>query len=110
MDGIPGEVWKYDGEELEGWRLWSFYNRVWKGEGWPEEWKERKIIPIIKKREGDRVEDYRGITIMTSQYKIYAAILAERLKEELEKGAIVPSNQAGFRKGMETIDNIYNTF
>lgn len=109
MDGIPGVVWKYGGEELERW-LWSFYNRVWKGEGWKEESKEGKIVPIIKKGEGNRMEDYRGITIMTSAYKVYAAILAERLKEELEKGAIVPPNQAGFRKGVGTIDIHFKLF
>lgn len=39
IDGIPGEAWKYGGTNTMEW-TWIFYNRVWKGEGWPEEWKE----------------------------------------------------------------------
>ncbi|XP_067204108.1 regulator of nonsense transcripts 3B-like [Linepithema humile] len=39
IDGITGEAWKYGGEEMEEW-IWGYCNRIWKGEGWPEEWKE----------------------------------------------------------------------
>jgi len=42
---------------------------VWKGEGWPEEWKEGVIILIVKKGEGRKVEEYRGITLMITLYK-----------------------------------------
>jgi len=27
-DGIPNEVWKYGGEELENWVTWEFYNKI----------------------------------------------------------------------------------
>lgn len=53
------------------------------------------------------VEDYRGVTIMPSLYKIYAEMLAGRLREELEEKGVLPPNQAGFRKEISTIDNIY---
>jgi len=81
IDGIPGEVWKYEGEEMEKW-IGEFCVRVWKGEWWPEEWKEGIIVPIVKKGEGQRVEEYRGVTLLTSAYKLYVMILAERLNEE----------------------------
>lgn len=54
VDEIPGETWKYGIEEVEKW-IWSFCNRTWKREGWPEGWKEGLIVPIVKKGEGDRV-------------------------------------------------------
>lgn len=56
IDGIPGEVWKHGGEEIEEW-VWRYCNRIWKGEGWPQNWREGVIISIIKKGEGERVED-----------------------------------------------------
>lgn len=34
-------------------------------------------------------------------------VLAEKLKEEVETKRIIPQNQAGFRDGMGTMDNIY---
>ena len=105
-DGIPSEVWKYGGEELVG-SLWKICNKAWKGEEWPREWREGVVIPIIKKGEGLTVEQYRRVTLTQTAYKVYTAVLAERLKGEIEDRKILPSSQAGFRKIWRTIDNIY---
>lgn len=56
MDGNLNEVWRY-GREIREW-VRHFCNRVWKGKGWPEEWKKGVIVPIIKKGEGAMVENY----------------------------------------------------
>lgn len=48
--------------------MWDFCNKVWRGEGWPEKWKKGIIVPIIKKGEGEAVENYRGITLMSFLY------------------------------------------
>jgi len=85
----------------------GFCNKVWKGGGWPESWKEGVIVPIVKKGEGERVKDHRGVTLLSTLYKVYVAVLAEKLREEMERKGIIPPNQTGFRKGMGTVDNIY---
>lgn len=51
---------------------------------------------------------YRGVTLMTTLYKIYASALVEKLREEDEQKAVIPHNQTGFSKGIGTIDNIHN--
>lgn len=84
MDELPNEVWKYGGKEMERW-AWEVCKSVWKGEGWPVEWKEGVIIPILKKGKGEAVEEYRGVTLMPSLYKVYAAVLAGRLEEKLKR-------------------------
>lgn len=48
IDGIPGEIWKYGGEDIKV-LAWGFCYKIWKGEGWPEGWIEGAIVPIIKK-------------------------------------------------------------
>lgn len=53
------------------------------------------------------MENYRGISLLNIGYKIYAMMLERRLKEEINKRNIIPDNQAGFRKGRSTTDNIY---
>ena len=64
-------------------------------------------MPIVKKGEGRTVEEYRGVTLMPSLYKIYTTISARRLEEEVEGKGMIPQNQTGFRKGLGTVDNIY---
>lgn len=65
------------------------------------------IVLIVKKREKEGVEKYGRVTLMPTLYKIYAIILAERIKEETERKGMIPHNKTGFTAGMGTIDNIY---
>jgi len=44
---------------------------------------------------------------MSSAYKIYATVLAGRIREEVEEKGILTANQTGFRKGMGTVDSIF---
>lgn len=44
---------------------------------------------------------------MPSMYKIYALVLTERLRKEVEGKGMLSKNQVGFRKGKETMDNIF---
>jgi len=105
VDEVPNEVWKYGGEDLVRW-VWGLCNRIWRGEGWPEKWKEGVIVPIVKRGRREGVKDYRGVILMPTLYKIYTAALAERLREEIEEKGLIPPNQAGFRRGMGT-DKIF---
>lgn len=48
---------------------------------------------------------YREVTLMPTLYRVYMAVLAEKITENMEEKGIIPHNQTGFRKGMGTIDN-----
>lgn len=41
-------------------------------------------MSILKKGKGGKVEDYRGVMLTQMAYKVYAAVLTERLREEVE--------------------------
>lgn len=106
IDGLPEEVWRYGGKELERWAE-EFLDKIWRGEGWPESWRKGLIVTIVKRGERRKVADYRGITLMPSMYKLYRMILAKKLREEMEGKGVIPQTQTGFRKGMGTIDIIH---
>lgn len=80
-------------------------NKIWRDGGIPEEWNKGIICPIFKKGEEDDVRNYRGITLMNTTYKIYANLLNEKLKEEIE--GKLEEGQFGFRAGRGTTDAIY---
>ena len=84
MNEMPNEVWKYGGKEMRE-CVWVMCNRVWKGEGWPELWKQGVVVPIVKRGKGEVVKDYRVVTLMPTLYKIYVAVLLERLKKDVEE-------------------------
>jgi len=53
------------------------------------------------------VTNYRGVTLLCTAYKIYAAVLAERLRQQIEREGLLPETQAGFRIRRSTVDNVY---
>lgn len=66
-----------------------------------------KLLRYNKKGDRKKAENYRGITLMDTGYKVMAMILEERLRKETERLGIIPETQAGFRKKRSGIDNIY---
>lgn len=57
------------------------------------------MVLIINKERKGKVGEYREVTLMPSIYK-YAAVLAERLRVEMERRGLLSGNQTEFRKGM----------
>ena len=74
IDQIPAELIKAGGRTicLEIHKLITY---IWKKEKRPEEWKESIIIPIHKK--GDKIDcnNYGGISLLPTTYKILSNIL-----------------------------------
>lgn len=65
------------------------------------------IVPIVKKWERRKVGDYKGVTLMDTLYKIYASVLAKKLRVEMQEKGMLGEGQIGFRKGRGAIDNVY---
>jgi len=80
LNGINVALVKYSGS-LFHLRLLHFLNMCWKLLRTPKEWSKAKIISIYKKGDRTDTNNYRGISLLDTIYKIYAKILNERLKQ-----------------------------
>jgi hypothetical protein len=65
-------------------RLLRFLNIVWDGEEPPEDWKKAIVISIYKKGDRKDCENYRGISLLNSVYKIYTNIIKNKLSRHYE--------------------------
>ena len=63
-------------------------------------------MPIWKRGDRNVVENYRGVTLTSTAYKIYANIVNERIIKELDENEGWSRSQAGFRRGRGTIENV----
>ena len=54
------------------------------------------------------MENYRGITLLSVVGKLFTYILNNRLNDWAENYNVCIEAQAGFRKGMDMTDNIFN--
>ena len=71
----------------------------------PEEWKESIIVPIHKKGDKTDCNNYRGISLLPTTYKILSNILLSRLTPYAKE--IIGDHQCGFRRNRSTIDHIF---
>lgn len=56
------------------------------------------MILLCKERKPKIAGNFRRITLLNTAYKLYAAVLNEKLKTEIESKEILSDTQAGFRK------------
>ena len=106
IDAIPNEAWIYGGEDLIN-NLICVIGKVWDGEEIPEDWETAIIVPLYKKGDANKLSNYRGISLLSSEYKLYTEVILGRLQNEVDKEKLLPEGQAGFTKGISTTDNIY---
>lgn len=70
-------------------KLKEVIRRVQREEEFLEEWR-KVIIPIHKKVNLNKMENYKRITLLYTAYKLYASMLTERLKQEAEERDLLP--------------------
>lgn len=74
----------------------QFLNNCWSQKQTPQEWKVAAVVPIFKK--GDRTisNNYRGISLLNSGYKVYSKITNNRLKNIVH--SVLCEEQNGFQR------------
>lgn len=83
------------------------FNKIYDNGHFPEVWSDGYVIPLHKKGSVNEVENYRGITLLSTLGKLFTRVLNNRLGEWAEKYGVLIEAQAGFRAGMGTVDNIF---
>lgn len=103
-DGIVAEVLKTGGKVLQE-NLFSLILEVWQQEQMPSQWQVAVICPIHKKGDKSKCSNYRGISLLSVCYKVFAKILQKRLTPIAEN--LIGEYQCGFRKNRSTTDQIF---
>ena len=105
-DSITAELLKGANERcIEA--LWKVFKRCYEEEELPEEWARGLVVPIPKTTDGRKIENYRGISLMSIVGKVFVSVLNARLKTWMEKHRVVVEEQAGFREGHAAVDQVY---
>lgn len=85
--------------------LCEVMNNILQGGNIPNTWKE-VYITLIPKQEADpsNVKNYRPISLLNNDYKLFSDILANRLKQILKE--VIHKDQAGFLPERQLKDNV----
>ena len=87
--------------------LVDVFNSILDAGYFPDSWSEGFIVPILKKNDPKNVNNYRGITLVSTFSKIFTSILNKRLSNWAESNNVLSDAQFGFRKGRSTVDAIF---
>ncbi|BHF85091.1 hypothetical protein SprV_1002824900 [Sparganum proliferum] len=103
-DGIPAEIFRSCVDTLAPW-LHEVVERAWRDEVVPDDWGLGILVPILKKGDKTRCENYRGISLIDVAAKIFAIVLLRRF--QAERDSRTRPNQTGFRAGRGCADQIF---
>eukprot|EP00969_Alexandrium_andersonii_P255697 11303090-Alexandrium_andersonii.AAC.1 len=77
-DEIKPELIKWAAEEAAQ-ELAEFYNSCTRARSFPDSWREATVVGIFKKSDCFDPASYRPISLLNCVYKLYAAMLANRI-------------------------------
>jgi sorting nexin-29 len=81
--------------------------KIWRTEKIPQDQKHGILRPVYKKKGGKlSCQNYRGISLLCTYYKIFTTVLKNKLETYTEQ--IIGAYQAGFRKGKSTTDQLFS--
>jgi hypothetical protein len=104
-DGIPAELRQSGGESLLK-ELQKLIACIWRQQKMPPEWLTGIITVLHKKGDTTNCDNYRGLTLLNTAYKVLSRVLYQRLEQEASD--LCGEYQAGFRRNRATSDHIFS--
>ena len=97
IDNILKEVIRIRKEAIKG-HLVNLFNWILDTGKYPTLWSFGLIVPIHKKDDWSKVENYPGITLLSALGKIFTSILNNRLNDYMVQKGVLKAEQRCFRK------------
>ena len=108
LDGVPNEFLKFGGNVMVK-SLTDLFVAVNDLETIPHDWQKGIIVPLYKSAGSVYdLNNYRGITLTSNVYKIYAKILEDTIMDFLEDNNILGEEQGAFRKNRRIEDHLFS--
>ena len=105
IDNISSSVFKVAFEYLIP-EITHMYNLSIGTAKFPNLWKKALVIPIPKKGDLTRVQNYRPISLLPLPGKVMEKLIHQRLSTHLETNSLLANEQHGFRKAHSTVHSI----
>ena len=105
VDNISAELVQAGGEDVIT-ALTTICNKIWQIGEWPTPWTQSLVITLPQKGNLRQCQNYPTVSLISHPSKVMLKIILNRLKSQAE--VIIAKEQAGFRKGRSTTEQIFN--
>jgi hypothetical protein len=103
-DQVKPELIQAGGKTLHS-EIHKLIMLIWNKEELPHQWKESIVVHIYRKGDKTDCSNYRGISLLSTSYKILSNILLSRLIPYPDE--IIGDYQCGFRRNRSTTNQIF---
>jgi hypothetical protein len=100
-DQIPSELIQAGCEMLLS-AIHKLVNSIWNKKELPDQWKQFIIVPIHRKGDKTDCNNYCGISLLSTSYKMLSNIPPSRLSLYVDE--IIVDHQCGFQRNRSTTD------
>ena len=76
----------------------------------PVDWKRANVVPIFKKGDKCKVENYRPVSLTSLVCKVLESIIKDKMLDFLNENDLIRDTQHGFRKGRSCLTNLLAFF
>ena len=104
VDNIPAELVQAGGEDVIT-ALTTICTKIRQTGEWPTPWTQSLVITLPKKGNLQKCQNYLMISLISHPSKVILKIILNRLKP---RAKIITEEQAGFRAGRSTTEQIFN--
>ena len=105
VGNIPAELVQAGGEDVIT-TLTTICNKIWQTGELPTPWTQSLVITLPKKATFSSARTTETISLISHPSKVMLKIILNRFKPQAEK--IIAEEQAGFREGRGTTEQIFN--
>ena len=107
-DNVPGRLLKICAHELVDVYLILFQASLDQGIV-PPDWKEASVVPLFKKGDKSKAENYRPISLTSLSCKLLEHVVHSNIMHHLDKFNILDNAQHGFRKRRSCVTQLIDT-
>ena len=86
--------------------LTHMYNLSIRSEKFPDSWKKALVVPIPKKGNLTKVQNYRPISLLPLPGKIMEKLVHQHFSMHMETNSLLAAEQHGFRKNHSTVHSV----
>ncbi|PKU45229.1 rna-directed dna polymerase from mobile element hypothetical protein [Limosa lapponica baueri] len=75
------------------------FERSWRTEEVPEDWRKANVIPVLKKSRKEDPGNYRPVSLISIPGKVIEQLILDVISKHLEEKKVIGSSQHGLTKG-----------
>ena len=105
IDCITNKMLIMCSESISG-PIAELFNKIFELHQFPDIWKEGLVVPLFKRADKSKVQNYRPVTLLNAMSKLIESVIFKRIFDHMSQNTLFYIFQSGFLPGHGTIPQL----